>query len=396
MLASGFCPPLSTNPATVAVSDATTLKAVVASAQPNDTIALANGTYDLATGIAITAPGVTLRSVSGDPAKVVLVGGAAATVAISASNVTIADLTIMNATTIALLVQGSATANTTGTKIYDVTFADAGGPAVRINALGGSVTGPFADTGTIACSRFRDTPTGPSHCGGAILGIDASAARDWIVRDNDFRDLVCQNSLARVILFRGGSRDTQVVRNRITGSNMNICLGIDPGTARTYNDPLPAACNGMTPQHWGGTICDNVIDAQVLPQLGGNDFDTGIGLWSVCDAWVTHNTIVSPPGNETYHDIEYRFAGTYVHLVNNLVEEAPAARDMGVTDPAFAGSNVTYAALADFNDAAQADFHLAADAPEQPGVALPAGNQCSTDADGRPRAAVPTVGAYER
>ncbi len=380
----------------VVVTTAAMLEAAVQSVPAGGVIGIADGTYDLSGGITIATPGLTLRSTSGDPTRVTLQGGAATTLTIVASKVTIADLTLQNATTMAVLVAGTAAADTLGVQLYDLIFANPGGPAIRILPFGGTVAGPFADDGTIACSQFLDTPALDNHCVGSTLGIDGEAARGWVVRDNAFSGLVCPNEYERAIIFRYGSRDTQVVRNRLKGSNMNISFGFGAGNSRTYADASPIGCAGV-PDHIGGLICDNVIDGQVLPPMSAPDFDTGIGLWSACDTWVMHNTVVSPAAGETYHDIEYRFMESYVHLVNNLTEQAPASRDSGVADLAYLGSNVTYMGPADFASAMTGDFHLVPSAPEMPGTAIAATNLCETDADGKARnLAQPTPGAYER
>lgn len=393
------CAPLVADPAAVVVSDVTTLRATLATAVPGTTIALADGTYDLSLGtLIISTPGVTLRSQSGDATKVILdgAGSMAIMIRISASNVTITAVTVAHAQFVGVMVEPTSIA-VTGTKLHDITFLDDGGPAVRIFPAGGDATiGPYADNGVITCSRFVDTPTGADHCAASPLGIDGRGIRGWTISHNRFVDNACATLHRRTVVVRGGSRATQIINNHFSGSAMNILLGDGAGTARTYGDALPPNCAGV-PEHWGGLVCNNVIAGLGVPSIGSNaDFEEGIALWTACDTLVIHNTIVSPGAGETFHDIEYRFPGSYVNLVNNLLLEAPASRDSGAQNAAYAASNVTYASEADFVDAAGGDLHLAAGSSQQPGASI-ANLGCSTDADGKPRSlSSPMPGAYER
>ena len=400
------CPPLATAPTAVMVSTVAALRSAIATASPGTTIELADGSYALDSGLAIATDGITLRSQSGHASEVVLDGGGTVSpiIGIAASGVTLTSLTIAHGGASAVDLEPTGTADLTDDTIYDVTFDDDVGPGVQIRPEDGDPTeGPFVDSGLIACSRFVDT-TAVDHCTVPDqLAIHGIGVRGWTIRNNTFDHVTCPTTFKRTIWMRGGSRDTQLIDNHFLDSAMNIMLGDDLGLpARVYPDALPVECSDEDdnlPQHWGGVVCNNTIAGLDLPPISGEPetFEEGIALWSACDPWVLHNTIVTPSGTGTFHDIEFRYDDTFAHLVNNLVEQLPAARDSGVEDPAYAASDVVYAGATDFVDPHGGNLHLAATAPESSGASIQGLELCESDADGiaRPLDA-PTVGAYQR
>ncbi len=390
---SGHCAPLAAAPSPTPVSTVTDLRVAITSASAGDTITLAAGTYDLqALGVKIATP-LTLRSASGGAADVILTGTALPLIEIRASDVTIASLTFAQAGT-AIRVQPLA-GTLTGTRIYDVTFADVTGPAIRISSgtPADHSLGPYADNGTIACSRFAGAPSA-AHCSPGTLAIDGSAIRGWVIRDNHFEGLACDSQNRRMVWIGHGSRDTQITNNVFKNLAMNIMIGGQTSNRREYSDALPSSCGSGPPDHWGGLVCNNAL-AGLGATSPGIDFEEGVALWDACDTWVMHNTIVSPV--ETYSDVEYRFQGTYVHLVNNLLARAPRVREAAGADPAFASSNAIYASASDFVDAIGANLHLSSVAAPPPGASIAGLPGCDHDADDKLRPTnTPTVGAYER
>ncbi|HEV7557551.1 MAG TPA: hypothetical protein VGO00_18935, partial [Kofleriaceae bacterium] len=387
MHAVGRCAPLPMPANPVAVADVTSLRSALAVATPGTTITLADGHYDLATAnLVISQPGVTIRSASDDATKVVFDAGFGAPIVVSASNVTIASVTVTGADQGIIVVppfSGSTTADT----IYDVTFtSDRTGIELLPFA---AISGPFADQGTIACSRFI---AGTDTCTAGTLGILGVSVRGWTVRDSRFDHLACSSGFRRTVTFFQGSRDTQIMGNLFVGGAGNILLGQDTtNVARSYNDT--PSCGG-TPEHRDGIVCNNAItglDAPIPP--AGDAFEEGIALWHACDPMVIHNTVVSPVG-QTFTDIEYRYPDTNAHIINNLVETLPTARDGAAADGLT--SDVTYGAGTDFVDP-HADLHLSPTATEAAGESIAGLGVCATDADGKPRDPTqPTVGAYER
>src|SRR5262249_15367482 len=146
------------------------------------------------------------------------------TLSITASNVTIADLTILHAGDHLIHVQPGASAGVTGTLIYNVVLGDPGEQAVKVNANSGATL--FVDQGTIACSHVYMSDTGRSYVeqnstalsGIACYtcGIDIHAGQGWNVRDNTVEGFWCNNGLAEpAIHFWDGSRDNVVQRNKV-------------------------------------------------------------------------------------------------------------------------------------------------------------------------------------
>jgi hypothetical protein len=404
--ATGPCPPYGPTPNEIVVQDTASLRAAVSTAPQGSVIALQDGTYNLVTtALVITTPGLTLRSHSHNAAAVIITGAGSPLIRINASNVTLTELTLSHAAVVAVLVEPLGGGDIMGDQIYDVTFDDDVGPAVRIYPFTlASAGAPYADYGTIACSRFKDT-TAVDHCSRPMqLSIDAVATRGWTIRDNTFDHVACPTKLVRAIWIRGGSRDMAITNNQLLDSNGNITLGADPAAnpARSYSDYVqPTECSALgahLPQDWTSVACNNRIAGLGAPMFSPNGyFDDGLALWGACDTWALHNTVVSPAGAATAQNIEYRFAGTYVHLVNNLVEAVPAALNGGTQDPAFASSNVPYQATSDFVDATNGDLHLSATAMEAAGASIAGLAKCQVDADGKMRpVATPLVGAYER
>ncbi len=290
-------------------------------AAPFRTISLAPGTYALeGVPLVVLTANVTVRSATGVASDVVIDGGNTGTslLTIEASNFTLSKLTIANALYTGVLVKPTTTP-ITGTLIHAVDFLDNGGPALDLDHAGTNAElGPYADNGTIVCSKFVSTQkAGVDHCSRGRIGISGRAIRGWRIADNLFQDLRCATSQERVVWISAGSRETQLVNNSFTGSPMNIMLGGGSGPRRSYLDSLPPDCSGV-PDHRDGVICNNRINGLAVPPFAGPDFDEGIALWDACDPLVIHNTVVTPASGEAMWPISYRFASTYVRLVNNL------------------------------------------------------------------------------
>src|SRR5439155_8669516 len=145
------------------------------------------------------------------------------------SDTTVEAVTIAHSDQWGIYVEAQAGAALAGTRIYNVTFDDDSGPALRIVPAGDDVVnGPFADDGVVACSHFVDTPNGADHCTSpATLGISADAIRGWTIRNNTFQNMICGGDYKRTIWIRFGSRDVTIASNTIIGSNLNIMVGED-------------------------------------------------------------------------------------------------------------------------------------------------------------------------
>jgi hypothetical protein len=397
----GDCDPLPAARGTVmrvGPSDAADLPDLVRSAASGTTILLEDGTYrmggdEASRRLQFTTDGVTLRSASGDPEAVIIDGEYMTNeiVAISASDVTIAELTITHAVDHAIHATAPAGGpTTTGTTIYRVRLVDNGEQFVKVNSNGG---GAYADEGTLACSHFELTDAGRPHVeravGGCYTGgIDTHGGRGWVVRDNRFVDLYCagEGLAEHAIHFWSGSRDTLVERNVIVDCARGIGFGlVESGDDRTYaDDPYPSV--GYI-GHYDGIIRNNAIYA-AIPW-----FDSGVELAQARGTRVYHNTVYSTDSaTGFFSSIDYRFSNTDVDVRNNIAVRITARDGASGT----VASNSEGADGSWFVDAASGDLHLAegaAGAIDRGEVIAEAG----TDLDGDPHdRGAPDLGADER
>ena len=379
----------------VTPSQAGQLASIVAGAPAGSTVRLANGTYALGGALLnLRAPGVTLRSLSGNAASVVLdnnyQGGDL--VAVTASNVTVADLTVQRAYFHPIHVAPSS-GPVTGTLVHNVRVIDPGEQGIKINPNAGF----YADAGEIRCSRVELTDVGRPFIRNNCYtgGIDGHQALGWRVHDNVIAGFWCSTGLSEHgIHFWTGSRDTLVERNVLRNNARGIGFGLGLNTpGRTYPD---APCPGVTTAgHFRGVIRNNFVvvnDPRVFSQ-GSGGFDAGIALEQVCLAETSHNTVYStqPP----FSSIEWRWAGNAGRIANNLASHNLRPRDGATATLAGNISNGPATLVVDLPGAG--DLHLRVDAAAaiDHGVVLPPGT-VDQDIDLDPRDVAPDVGADEQ
>lgn len=398
--AADFCPAFP--PATgdiVVVSTVAELRAAVEAAVPGRTILVADGTYALdGHYLRLDVPNVTLRGQSGQRDAVVLDGNYVTTeiVQVVASDVTVADLTLREAWDHPIHVMPAETEATLGTTIYNVRVVDPGQQAIKINPL--SDTGPYADQGTIACSRIELTEAGRPHVRNDCYtgGVDAHAAVGWTIRDNVIEGFWCDTGLSEhAIHFWRNARDTRVERNVLRNNARGIGFGLlESGTPRrTYEDaPCPSA-GGAYVDHYGGTAQNNFLSADD-PDLFASEygFDCGVCLWQACGASALHNTVHTADVASSFSAIEWRFSRTVATVANNLTNFALRERD-GAT--ATQATNVTTATAAFYVSPATGDLHLQPSATGAIDQGSASSVTTDVDGDSRPRGAAPDVGADE-
>jgi len=298
-----FCDPMAKaggTSVTLSPSDgAGAIQDALDAASEGETVLLEDGVYDLDTHtLTLRRAGVTLRSVSGDPSLVTLDAnlGSTVAVAIEASDVTLAEISILDPFFEGVVVapRDDDAQHLTGVSIYRVHVVDPGRSGVSVQA---DVSGQwFADDGEIACSRVELTPEGrdrfPSTC--LVGGIQISRAQGWTLRDNHLEDLWCNAAAAApAIAALGGSRDTVIERNLIEDCGTGLQIGLSDATvARGYDD---VECNEKAlVQHVGGILRNNLIVATSTSlHLSDTGFDVGIALVGTCDVTVIHTSIFS-------------------------------------------------------------------------------------------------------
>jgi hypothetical protein len=374
----------------VSPAQARSLSTIVTTAPAGATILLADGTYQLRSTLVVSRRGVTIRSLSGRPGAVVLDGSYSTgdLVAVAASDVTIAELTLTRASHhLVHIVPKDGGPTIRRVRLYRLRLLDGAEQFVKVNP--NAARSAFVDSGRVECSSFRLTDRGRPHVPSNFLpcytgGIDAHGARGWIVRLNRFENIRCEEGLAEhAVHFWTGSRDTIVERNTIVDCARGIGFGLGERTdwARRYGDQPGEAYVG----HYGGIIRNNVVVAR-RPGM-----DTGIGLEQARAARVYHNTVYANPRATGYFSsLDYRFPSTTADIRNNLVTRI-TARDGA---KARLARNVEPVPAGWFRNPARLDFHLSAAAGAiDRGVPVSA---AGLDIDGRSHAVgPPDVGADE-
>ena len=382
---------------TVGPGQAGDLRQIVADAAPGTTIFLRDGYYamdegDYASRLVFSTPGLTLRSLSGNPSTVVLDGGynTRELISVQASDVTIAQLTLKRAYDHPIHVSGTPGAPIHNVLIHRVDILDPGQQAIKVNANQDG----YADYGTIECSRIELTPQGRGHIrdGCYTGGIDVHKARGWVVRRNVISGFWCQNGLSEHgIHFWSASRDTLIEENSIVNCARGIGLGLrSTGATRSYPDnPYP---NAGYLGHIDGIVRNNAIaafDPALFDSAFG--FDVGIAMEQVRGARILHNTVGSTAA--PYSSIEWRFENTSIELVNNLVTHNLRPRDSAQSSNV---SNLEHAQADWFVDLARGDLHLSSLAGPTLNSGAPASmSEVRFDFDHQARDAKPDIGADE-
>lgn len=338
----------------VGPEDVNTLRETLATAPPGAVYLLDDGTYTLTGGDAAhnlaIAPGVTVRSASGDAAAVVLEGGYATTELVTlGEGALLAEVTVAHAAGNGVAIRGA-----TGARVYGVVVQDPADIGVAVLPERGA----YSDDAVIACVSVVRTDT----CAVGIDGVQAAGTHVYGARVD------APGCDEPGIRFATGSADTVVERSRVTtGGGAAIALGqsdYEEGDERVHPD---AACPDRTSVgHYGGVVRNVFV-------VGG-----GLRVEDACGGTVAHTSIWGG-------DLAWAFSEG-VALANNLASVSDGG---GGT----ASGNLTPTA-ADFVDVASGDLHLA-----EGSAAIDAGavvEGVPDDVDGDTRDAAPDIGADER
>ena len=262
------------------------LHQAVRAARSGEVIVIARGTYRLRRPLRMMVPDVTLCGATGDRDEVVLVGGgmnvparAREGIMIEADDITIRDLTIRDFYKHGLHIRAESDADRT--VISNVKTVNIGERHVKGSRGQGNF---WADDVVIERLHMLQTekrkrrPGHPISPDNYIGGIDAMAARNWIVRDclaEGIRGATGGGNAA--IFIWNGVENVLIERNRIIRCCKGIALGNPSGPK-------------LGPHHAvGGIIRNNFI----LRSRGRRPNNIGIELCNVRDVKVMHNTIYS-------------------------------------------------------------------------------------------------------
>lgn len=324
-------------------SQTTTLRSVVSNAQAGDTILLEDGeyTFDEAsggsfTGIYMTKENIVLRSLSGDPTKVILNsrylehGNQSATITVDAPGIIIADLTVTQSIHHLIHVWAKGDNLT----VHNVHLLNGGQQFLKSSPSSGRV-----EKALISCNKFVMDTKGRKNAWGYGAqdgstrcytgGIDTHHANDWLIQDNEFEGIYCESTGTHPEhrktgnggeQFTGGlaehaihmwdtdSGTTHIIeRNKIT----NCARGIGVGLGNNY-------------KAGSAIIRNNIITSM---HAGSSEHDVGIIVEAIENVEISDNTILLTHENAYPNAIEYRWPTTNVTITNNLTNKAIRKRN---------------------------------------------------------------------
>ena len=383
----------------VPVSTVSALQQAMMDARPGDTILVADGTYKLERTLLFAGKQhVTLRSASGDPAKVILRGGGGwrgptddyRTIASEdlvtirrSEDIIIAHLTFAEVRHYGIKIGIDADhnpPNPSNIHIYDCHFRNIATRAVKGVAMadrkpvvGGSVR--FCD--------FENTGIpDPSWAwalyeGNYVSAIDMMYLKDWTFSDNVFRNIKGASGGGRGAIFVWNqSRNITVERNLFIGCDRAIAFG---------NPSKPTGYQPGTLHVYDGVIRNNFIVVGTSPKAVGAK---GIEIVWTDNVRVYHNTVYAP--DPRCRAIHYFQDIHRLHLANNLVR----GRLEGEGEVRVEG-NVVGDLEGYFVKPLEGDLHLTERAAEALGKGVPLA-AVTDDFDGQKRADPPDIGADER
>jgi hypothetical protein len=364
-----FCAPLPPPTGlTTTVSTEHDLRTQAYSAVTDTTILVTPGTYDMQSFLHIIHDGIAIRGSTGNRGDVVLdfggmVGGHFGTL-VDADDVTIADLSIRNASEHGVSIQGHDRPT-----LYNLHILDIGSQLVKVNPHIDGING--SEDGLLACSRLEYTSSAPDSY---TNGISAHSAHRWVVRDNEwYRIRAIDNTAVPTILFWSGSSDTIVERNLLVDCIQGISFG-------------NSSHSGI--DHFGGLVRNNMIYANLR-------HDVVIEMVHAQGWTVAHNTaLLLNPGLGQTWGMEARFSdsqGTFAYNLSNMdiLHDRDGAQGTVV-------GNITSADSSWFQNSSTGDLHLLPTAIGAIDQASPHSDVADDfDGDPRPLGSAPDVGADE-
>lgn len=303
----------------------------------NRRIVLDDGVYSLDSNLRITAPGIAIVGRSGDPASVTIEGDKMAPdarvtilITVSADRFELEGITLQKARYHLIQVKGEHDAD--NVNIRNCVLRDSYQQLLKVttNQLDDAIA---SDNGRIENCVFEySAGVGPQYY---IGGIDAHGARNWVVADNTFRNIISPgNSVAEhAVHFWDDSAHNMVERNLIRNCDRGIGFGMGK--------------RGNT----GGVIRNNMI---YHSKSAGRFADVGISIENSPETQIYNNTIFQE--HRYPNAIEYRFERTNgVLIANNLTNRRIASR-AGASGTV--ASNITDVSAEAFIDSSKGNLHL--------------------------------------
>jgi len=238
-------PPLPLSGLSVVCSTATQLHRALRTQRSGTTIVIKDGAYDVSPfePLTIDSNHVTIRGMSGDPAKVILTGkgfnycGMEEMIILKAADATLASFTISEVRGNGLKLQ---TGNNHNCLLYNMRFLNIGermikGPGVAVSRNWEIRYCHFEDTKVAPAVRCGESATDSS--GDYIAGMDIMNSDSWVIHDCVFRNIRGPAGDARGgIFFWGGkaghaNTNVTVERNTFIGCDRAISFGNPSGTS---------------------------------------------------------------------------------------------------------------------------------------------------------------------
>ena len=387
---------------TIELSPDDNIRSEIYNAPAGAEILLGDGIYKTEGIIQVHRKGITVRSKSGNRNAVILDGNERGTplsrsnfiseiFQISASDITIADMTIRYASCHSIHAMGASDHTIKNLTLKNLHIYDCGEQLIKINSNGNQSNTFWVDSGLVenCLIEFIDNSV-MSDMGTYFYtgGIDVHGGKDWVIRNNTFKNIWREDkSMEHAIHFWSRSRNNLIENNTFVNCWRAVGLGMktsQDGLVRSYGDNA-----GESPyfDHIDGMVRNNVIYNDESHRL-----ETGVELMNVSNIEVYHNTIVSIA--EPFNCMEYRWPNTTAILKNNLCTHRIMERDGARAQSA---ANITNASVSFFVNSAELDFHLKSSATTaiDQGVSL-SGTKAGVDMDRQLRNGTPDIGADER
>jgi hypothetical protein len=361
---------------TVTVTNQSQLLLACQTAEPNDVVLVAAGTYTLKrSGIKVfNRPGpVLVRGATGNPADVIIegLGQDAEPVAVvfdldESPRWTFQDLTTRNSYYHGFKFNG----NSSDCVLRRVIMRDHGESGVK--GTSDPKLGRYPDRLLVeGCDIGFSSARGGTRT--VVEGIDGVGVQDWIIRHNRFVHITGKSGPAYAVFTKGNSSDTIIEGNRFEDCFIGASFG-GGGTGAPY-----FRNHHRDYEHRGGVIRNNVF---VRCQ------DAAIYLNKAKGARIYNNTVF-----ESVLTIQLRWRESSAWIANNLVAPAPANPDeppIRLRDGARLLSNYSNRVASAFEFVRglganpQLDLHLK---PAGPAVdaGTPLVTDVTTDIDGQPR-----------
>lgn len=355
------------------------LQEAVLEASLGDTILLKDGTYRLESSVRIeNKKNLTIRGASGDPSKVVLMGGGwagdkprDAIVIRGSGNIAIAYLTITETRSYGIKIEGvKDLRNPWDINISHCRFIDIGTRAIKGTA---TQDRKHMDSGSVRHCYFENTRIPDSDWlfnGDYISAIDMMYLDHWVFADNTFKNIKGANGGGRGAIFIWNqSRNIVVERNLFMNCDRSIAFG---------NPSEPTNYVLGTLHNYDGIIRNNAIIAGA---------DKGIELVWLDNVKVYNNTVYCP--DPKIRAIHYFQKINRLHIANNLVRGRVEGEGDAILENNIVGQLDSY-----FINPNAGNLHLTKAADRALNKAIPLA-LVQDDIDGDKRGEHPDVGADE-